>query len=171
MTNFVDKIMVGYYGGSITNGGLMTKDDLDDQFWLAQAQHYASRSKDPSTKVGCLIVRPNGTMASAGRNGFPRKIADLPERLVDRETKHRLTIHAEMNALHFANENLEGATLYSTFAPSEHCAIHIIQRGIARVVYPNSHDNVAWAESQARSLALFIEADIAIHACDMEHSV
>lgn len=141
---------------------------VEDNFWLQQAELYATRSKDPSTKVGCIIVRPNGTLASAGRNGFPRKIADLPERLVDRETKHRLTIHAEMNALHFATESLEGATLYSTFAPCEHCAIHIIQRGIARVVFPRNHENSSWLESQNRSLALFEEARVIVHITDME---
>lgn len=133
---------------------------LDDQFWLEQAIHYASKSKDPSTKVGCVIVRPSGTMASAGRNGFPRKIADLPKRLNDRVVKHRLTIHAEMNALHFAHEDLTGATCYSTFAPCEHCAIHIIQRGIERVVFPDVHINEAWRESQERSVALFQEAGV-----------
>lgn len=134
----------------------------DDQFWLEQAMHYASKSKDPSTKVGCVIVRPDGTSASMGRNGFPRKIADLPERLNNREVKHRLTIHAEMNALHFATESVVGATLYSTFAPCEHCAIHIIQRGISRVVFPDAHVNESWLESQNRSLALFEEAGVVV---------
>lgn len=136
----------------------------DDQFWLEQAIHYASKSKDPSTKVGCVIVRPDGTMASAGRNGFPRKIADSPERLNNREVKHRLTIHAEMNALHFATESVVGATLYSTFAPCEYCAIHIIQRGITRVVFPYAHINESWLESQNRSLALFEEAGVVVTA-------
>lgn len=139
----------------------------DDQFWLEQAIHYASKSKDPSTKVGAVIVRPNGTLASAGRNGFPRGIADLSARLEDREIKNRLTIHAEMNALHFANEDLRGSTLYSTFAPCEHCAIHIIQCGIARVVYPDTHVNERWLESQNRSLGLFHEAGVLVTAFPM----
>lgn len=139
----------------------------DDQFWLEQAIHYASRSKDPSTKVGACIIRTDGTLASAGRNGFPRLVRDLPERLADRETKHRLTIHAEMNALHFAREDVTGATMYSSFAPCEHCAIHIIQRGIGRVVYPARHVNESWAESQARADALFQEAGVRITAFKM----
>lgn len=140
----------------------------EDRFWLEQALHYATRSKDPSTKVGCIIVRPDGTLASSGRNGFPRRIADLPERLNDRPVKQRLTIHAEMNALHFAREDVTGATLYSTFAPCENCAIHIIQRGIARVVFPAVHVNKDWQESQDRSLALFEEAGITVHSVDLE---
>lgn len=139
----------------------------DDQFWLEQAFHYASRSKDPSTKVGCLIVRTDGTLASAGRNGFPRKIADLPERLNDRELKYRFTIHAEMNALHFAREDITGATAYCTFAPCEKCAPHLIQRGVARVVFPEAPPVERWAESQAFSLSLFEEAGVEVVAFKM----
>lgn len=133
-----------------------------DKFWLEQAQHYATQSKDPSTKVGCVIVRQNRTLASAGVNGFPRGIADLPHRLNDRELKNSLVIHAELNALHSALEDLTGATLYSTFAPCAACALHIIQRGVARVVFPQHHDNDRWAESQRRSTALFVEAGVVV---------
>ncbi|USM11532.1 dCMP deaminase [Citromicrobium phage vB_CbaS-RXM] len=136
--------------------------DADDQHWLEQALHYARKSKDPSTKVGCVILRPNGTVASMGRNGFPRGIRDDEERLMNREVKNRMTIHAELNALHFALEDLTGATLYATFAPCENCALHIIQRGIARVVFPDSHVNESWRESQERSLALLREARVVI---------
>lgn len=146
----------------------MAKDD--HQFWLEQAIHYASRSKDPSTKVGCVIVRPDGTMASAGRNGFPRGIEDQLGRLNDRETKIRLTIHAEMNALHFAREDITGSTAYCTFAPCEHCAIHMIQRGVKRVVWPFAPPIERWIESQKRSEALFEEAGVEAFAFKMRSS-
>lgn len=138
-----------------------------DKFWLEQAMHYASRSKDPSTKVGCVIVRPNGTLASAGRNGFPKGFSDTPARLETKEVKYGLTIHAEMNALHFAHEDLTGATAYATFAPCGACAIHMIQRGISRVVYPFEEDNVRWMESQKRALAYFAEGGVEAIAFDM----
>jgi deoxycytidylate deaminase len=35
-------------------------------------------SKDPSTKVGAVIVRPDLTVASIGYNGFPRGMSDDP---------------------------------------------------------------------------------------------
>lgn len=133
---------------------------FDHVFWINQAIHYSSQSKDPSTKVGCVIVRDDGTLASAGVNGFPKGIKDTPERLDDRPTKYRLTIHAELNALHFAKEDLSGARLYATFAPCEHCALHIIQRGVSEVYYPASHDNSRWLESQERALSLFAEAGV-----------
>jgi dCMP deaminase len=139
----------------------------DDLFWLAQARHYATKSKDPSTKVGCLLVRPDGTLASAGFNGFPRGIHDTDERLNDRDTKLRLTLHAEINALHFAVENVHGFTAYCTFAPCVNCALSLIQRGIIRVVYPVVL-NSRWAESQAEAEALFREAGMQVSPIDLD---
>lgn len=147
-------------GGICTPSRPLRGSMFTHEFWINQAIHYSTQSKDPSTKVGCVIVRADGTLASAGVNGFPRGIADTPERLNDRPVKYGLTIHAELNALHFATENLTGARLYATFAPCESCALHIIQRGISEVYYPETHDNSRWLDSQERALALFAEAGV-----------
>lgn len=133
-----------------------------DQFWLRMAKHYAEEgSKDPSTKVGCVIVRPDRTPASWGVNGFPMGIADTEERLNDRPTKYELTVHAELNAILFSPESVKGMTLYSTFAPCIRCAATIVQSGLARVVFYHS-DVERWAAEQARSTKLFLEAGIEV---------
>lgn len=140
----------------------------NDAKWLRLAQHYANEgSKDPSTKVGCVIVRPDRTPASWGVNGFPRGIADTPERLNDRPTKYDLTIHAELNALLFLREPAVGYSCYSTFAPCIRCAVNIIQKGIQRVIFYGS-ENERWAEEQARSICLFTEAGLETLAYDIE---
>lgn len=136
-----------------------------DEFWLGMAWKYAQEgSKDPSTKVGCVIVRPDRTPCSWGTNGFPQGIADTPERLNDRPTKIELTIHAEENAFFFAPERVVGYTLYSTFAPCISCAAKIIQNKIARVVFPPAEQsgNLRWIEGQKRSIALFEEAGVEV---------
>lgn len=84
-----------------------------DRFYLRGAEWISSASKDPSTKVGAVIVRPDRTVASVGYNGFPRKIADTPERLNDRDTKYELIVHGEMNAMAWAREPVDGYTLYT----------------------------------------------------------
>jgi dCMP deaminase len=133
-----------------------------DDFWLGMAQKYADEgSKDPSTKVGCVIVRPDKTACSWGTNGFPNGIADTEERLNTREIKYDLTIHAELNALLFAPERVVGYTLYSTFAPCIRCAVNIIQAKIARVVFSTSPDE-RWRTSQEQAVALFMEAGIEV---------
>lgn len=47
-------------------------------------------SKDPSTKVGAVLVRPDRTIAAVGFNGFPRGVLDHPERYEDRPTKYEM---------------------------------------------------------------------------------
>lgn len=59
----------------------------------------ASMSKDPSTKVGAVIVRPDKTTLGPAWNGFPRGCDDGPELYADRDTKLRRIVHAEMNAV------------------------------------------------------------------------
>jgi dCMP deaminase len=92
-------------------------------------------SKDPSTKVGSVIVRPDKTISSVGFNGFPRGVADSPEDYADRAKKLLITKHAEENAILFSRELLDGYTIYIyPLPPCTHCAGDIIQRGIKRVV-------------------------------------
>jgi dCMP deaminase len=131
-----------------------------DEFWLGMAWKYAQEgSKDPSTRVGCVIVRPDRTPCSWGTNGFPQGIADTPERLNHRPTKLELTVHAELNALHFAPERVVGFTMYTTFAPCVLCAPHIIQNKLARIVHPAITAG-PWTEGQWRANSYFREAGI-----------
>lgn len=134
-----------------------------DEYFLRIAAVAASKSKDPSTQVGAVIVRPDNTQVSAGYNGFPRGVADTPERLNDRNIKYSLVIHAEMNAILTARESLNGCTLYTVpFMPCDRCFVHVIQAGIKRVVYTRATDdqNIRWGEAFARVLALATETNI-----------
>jgi dCMP deaminase len=80
--------------------------------YLDLAAVVASWSRDPSTKVGAVIVRPDKTIASVGYNGFPRQMRDTPERYADREEKYSRIIHAEVNALLHARESVTGYDMY-----------------------------------------------------------
>ena len=99
---------------------------------MAAAELVASWSKDPSTKVGARIVDAQHRVISEGFNGPPRGVNDDPA--IDRETKLRRTIHAEKNAILFAQRDLTGATLYVTHFPCSQCAAFIVQAGIKQVV-------------------------------------
>lgn len=136
-----------------------------DQFFMGLAGVYSQRSKDPSTKVGCVIVRPDKTVCSMGFNGFPRRMEDRELRYINREDKYRRTIHAEMNALLFAREPLDGYTLYCSEIPCcSRCAVHIIQAGVARVVVP-SQDREAmtrWREDTQLAMEYFMECGVRV---------
>jgi dCMP deaminase len=108
-----------------------------DLRFLALAKLISTWSKDPSTKAGAIIVRPNKSVLSVGFNGFPQKMLDAPELYADREAKYSRVIHCEINALIFANEPLTGCTLYTyPFACCDRCVVQMIQAGIARFVFP-----------------------------------
>ena len=134
-----------------------------DEYFLGIATIAASKSKDPSTKVGAVIVRPDRTIVSVGYNGFPRGIADTPQRLNDRPTKYSLIVHAEMNAILSARESLNNCTLYTVpFMPCDRCFVHVIQAGIRRVVFPKAtpEQEERWGEAFKRVLQLAEEANI-----------
>ena len=137
----------------------MSQEKWDRRF-LETAEHFASWSKDPSTRVGAVIVRPDRTIASIGYNGFSRGVEDDASRYGDREFKYDAIVHGEMNAILAAREPLHGCTLYTfPLPPCSRCAAMIIQAGIARVVSP-PNGNPRFAGSCALGRSLFAEAGV-----------
>lgn len=120
-----------------------------DRRFLELADHVSEWSKDPSTKVGCVIVRPDKTIASVGYNGFPRNVDDCEERYNDRELKYLMVKHAEENAADFAKESLTGYTAYVTHHPCSNCTGTLIQKGISCIVTRKPSD--AFAERFKKS--------------------
>lgn len=47
-----------------------------DTYFIQMANLVASKSKDDSTKVGCIIVSADNTVLSMGYNGFPRGVRE-----------------------------------------------------------------------------------------------
>lgn len=147
-----------------------------DRHFINLALQHARLSKDPSTRVGALIVGPDREILSAGFNGFPRRILDTPERLNDRDTKLRLIVHAELNAVLAAarvGTRIKDCTIYlaATDAdyggevwggpPCTRCTVELIQAGITEVVSPPmkvapSH----WRDDLELASQLLIEAGV-----------
>lgn len=101
----------------------------------------ASWSKDPSTKVGAVIVNNDNIILSIGFNGFPKGVPDRDEDLNNRSVKYKLTVHAELNAiLNSNNSNMKNSTLYVTHFPCNECVKSIVQSGITRIVYSEKID-------------------------------
>ena len=50
-----------------------------DLFYLKLARQYSLGSKDPSTKVGALLVTSDHRLRSAGFNNFDKDSEDAPE--------------------------------------------------------------------------------------------
>ena len=81
-------------------------------------------SRDPKTKVGCVITNAKNEIMSTGYNGFPKKVFDCTEKL-DSSDKNPLMVHAEMNAILQTNVDLTGSVLYTTHFPCRDCLKHI----------------------------------------------
>lgn len=136
------------------------------QGWaLGMAEHVAKLSKDPSTKVGAVIFDDKRRIVSAGYNGFARGVKDTSSRLHDRDTKYKLTLHAEANAILFATGALDGSTIVVTHPCCAQCAAQIIQAGIKHVVWPHPSREflMRWKDNLTLSIDQFIEAGVEVH--------
>ncbi len=145
-----------------------------DQRFLDLAFHIAGWSKDPSTKVGCVVVGEDREIRSTGFNGFPRGIADDSERLEDRNQKYPLICHAEENAIMHAARigmSLKGCMAYVTWPPCTRCARSLIQAGVVEVIYPASCDiPERWAQDFDMSTGMMNEAGVQIRPVEYDQS-
>lgn len=129
-----------------------------DQRFLKLAQLVAGWSKDPSTKVGAVLVRPDKTILSVGFNGFPAGMEDKSEWLENRDEKYSRMIHAEVNAVLHTLERPERATIYTTLPICDRCAVILLEKGVRNFVslpLPTSRET-AWGMACWRA-QLYIE--------------
>ena len=146
-----------------------------DAYFFSLAYASACMSKDPRTQVGAVIVGPDREVRSVGFNGFPRGVADHEFRLVDRDLKNSLMVHAEMNAvLNAVRHGVRtlNCTLYLLATddsgavwggpPCMRCTIQIIQAGIIEVVsHPFKIGPSNWSEDVRRAGEILREAGVA----------
>lgn len=137
-----------------------------DRKWILRflevADRVATWSKDPSSKVGCVIVDDQRRLIGAGYNGFPRGVEDHPGRYTDREMKLHFVQHAEANAITQATAPLQGAILFSTHPPCSGCAGLIVQSGIQEVISWSPSLDFVERNSDTLQLAnlIFVEAGV-----------
>ena len=115
----------------------MSKWDLR---FLRLAREVGLWSKDPSSKVGAVVVSPDRAVIIPGYNGFAKGVPDLPEHYSNREIKYQMVQHAEKNAIRYLSHIDVGWSLYSTHMPCPQCAGAIIQKGIKRVCWVRQLD-------------------------------
>lgn len=147
------------------------RQDKWDRHFLGLAHYNSRMSKDPSTKVGAVITRPDQTVVSLGFNGFARNMRDDAELYADREQKYARIVHGEMNAIFSAKQSVDGCTLYTTpFAPCERCAVMVIQAGIRRVVTvePSAELKERWGDALDRAASYFAEAGVELKFIDVD---
>lgn len=133
-----------------------------DKRFLDMAKLVSTWSKDPSTKVGTVIVDSQKRIVSVGFNGLAVGIDNEETILENRELKYRTILHAEENAILFSKQPLNDCTVYTyPFQPCLKCTSVIIQTGIKRVVSFTS-DNERWIKEFELSLKMFEEAGVSV---------
>jgi dCMP deaminase len=136
--------------------------DKWNAWFIGLAKYVATASKDPSTKVGAVIIDEERRIVSCGYNGLPRGVEDNFDRLTNRDVKYKMIVHAERNALLFARGPVKNCTLYTyPMMPCGPCASMVIQAGIKKVVAPLS-DNPRWQEDMKLSMEMFAEAGVEV---------
>ena len=141
-----------------------------DVWFMEQVYLVARKSKDPSTKIGALVVKDKHIISS-GYNGFPRSVKDKKDRYVNREMKYEFVVHAEDNsvlaAARFGISTL-GTTLYTQGIPCCECAKSVIQGGISEIIVHKqwTMGHSRWKESCKVSSIMFKECGIPVRYLD-----
>ncbi len=135
-----------------------------DEFFFEMAVFVSKKSKDRSTKVGCVITGPSHEVRTIGFNGFCRGIDDDVDSRHERPAKYYWTEHAERNAIYNAARNgirTEECTAYISSFPCADCSRALIQSGIKKIVTTdNSNKTKIPEENYKIALAMLEECNI-----------
>lgn len=104
---------------------------------MRSAYKISENSQDNRTKVGAIICDKNNNIVSNGCNNPPNGFEDkMVWTLKDGiDNKHLYIVHAEINAISNAKQDLNKCKIYVTLFPCCECAKAIIQSGIKEVYY------------------------------------
>ena len=115
---------------------MKTSDIIWHNRFMDLTKQVATWSKDPSTKVGAIIVDESNRIVSTGYNGALPHIDD-EFALETKGNKYLFTVHAEQNAVMSAVKgklNLENCRIYVTNSCCSECAKMITHSGIISTV-------------------------------------
>ena len=106
-----------------------------DEYFLQLAQATAQRATCARRKVGAVVVDHQGRVLSTGYNGSPQGYPHCQALCgMNPPSPCQWSVHAEINALLFAENRSLHKTLYVTTAPCRACALAIANAGVDRVV-------------------------------------
>jgi len=147
-----------------------------DHYFLNMVRTVSTKSKDPHTQIGCVIVGPDREIRSTGYNSFVRGLNDTVPARQERPEKYWWIEHAERNAIYNAarmGTSLNHCTIYIPSLPCVDCARAIVSVGIKQVV--NSNQAVAawvqkpqWQDHIERTQQMFAECGVTMRGVDFE---
>lgn len=104
-----------------------------DEYFMSLAFLVSMRSPDAQTQHGCVVVDKKNKVVSTGYNGFLQGAIDeeMPNL---RPKKYLHIIHAEVNAVLSAQQDLDGCRVYVTGPPCNECLKVMAKAGIKEII-------------------------------------
>lgn len=144
-----------------------------DEYFIRLAHQVSTKSKDPSTKVGCVLVGPENQILSTGFNGFPRGVDESDLTRWERPIKYAYVEHAERNAVYNAARHgivLRGARAYLNWEPVPciDCSKALAQSGIIEIVGPNRDFTKSYDWNMEVSRIILSESGVTMRVVNMQ---
>jgi dCMP deaminase len=125
---------------------------LKDQVFLRMALEISRLGTCCRLKVGCILLRPDGGIASGGFNGALPGMPHCTPDTCSPEKRCLHTSHAEENALGFSIGEVQ--TAYVTDEPCLTCTRSLVRRGVRRVVFLRPYTSMGEQERAERQAIL-----------------
>lgn len=133
-----------------------------DTYYMMVACVAISKSHDPNTRHGAIVVNAEYRPLGFGFNGFPKGSKDDTLYPTSRPEKYKYMIHAEENAIDHCNVPTKGGTIYVTGHPCSRCMLKIAQNDIVRVIYGNIDSACVSMEDMKAVELICLQKDIEI---------
>jgi len=134
------------------DNGALSRPQLKDEVFLRMAFELSRLGTCCRLKVGCILLRPDGGIASGGYNGALPGMPHCESGTCNPNQRCLHTSHAEENALGFCDGPI--GTAYVTHEPCLTCTRALIRRGARRVVFLLPYTSIAEQEKMERQAAI-----------------
>jgi len=117
-----------------------------DTYFMKIAEDVKLRSLDPKTQVGAVLVsQRDNRIISTGYNSVSSGIDKDIKMSIDwnnRDYVKSLVIHAETNAILYAQSKFEDSILYTTMSPCSDCIKLLSATKIKKIIYKNEFRDI-----------------------------
>lgn len=123
-----------------------------NEYFINIARVVSTRSKDPKTKVGVVLVTEDNRIIGTGYNGFKPGALEN-EALWERPAKYEHVVHAEINAINFSFnlESRQNVKLYTTLFPCRNCMAEVLKYPITEIYYKATYGDTEESKAMAEA--------------------
>ena len=131
------------------NYNLELRKNLKHNIYMNIACEIANLGTCKRLKVGAVLLRKDGSVASMGYNGAPSGMDHCTDETCNSENRCIHTLHAEENALRFSTGEIN--TAYLTHEPCLNCTRNMALRGVKFIFFKNPYNSMPQREKDERN--------------------